>query len=36
MKNTVEQEDVETIFTTDHVKVENYQHHEAIAYPFSV
>ena len=29
-------EDVETVFTTDHVKVEGYRHHEAIAYPFSV
>lgn len=29
-------EDVETIFTLDDVTVENYQHHEAIKYPFSV
>lgn len=29
-------EDVETVFTTDHVTVENYKYHDAIAYPFSV
>lgn len=29
-------EDVEKIFTLDHVKVENYHHHEPIDYPFSV
>jgi len=29
-------EDVETIFTLDDVTVENYQHHPAIKYPFSV
>lgn len=29
-------EDVETIFTLDDVSVENYYHHDAINYPFSV